>query len=174
MSSTNRRTFLARGAAVPAVAALAGTAFADKASAATLPGWVPFDSFNLNEDVLGSLAAPATALSFPWKHFIGGHMGRLGTRTDMAVYEQYVNDLIAGAKASLTAIDPTPYFAKYGDNEWAAVKEYQNAQVAYASAPVIKKYTGVLAAADVYTASTAFVLLEAIRLDLGAGSQVHA
>jgi glyoxylase-like metal-dependent hydrolase (beta-lactamase superfamily II) len=139
-----------------------------------LPGWVPFDSFNLNEDVLGSLAAPATALSFPWKHFIGGHMGRLGTRTDMAVYEQYVNDLIAGAKASLTAIDPTPYFAKYGDNEWAAVKEYQNAQVAYASDPVIKKYTGVLAAADVYTASTAFVLLEAIRLDLGVGSQVHA
>jgi glyoxylase-like metal-dependent hydrolase (beta-lactamase superfamily II) len=139
-----------------------------------LPGWVPFDSFNLNEDVLGSLAAPATALSFPWKHFIGGHMGRLGTRTDMAVYEQYVNDLIAGAKASLTAIDPTPYFAKYGDNEWAAVKEYQNAQVAYASDPVIKKYTGVLAAADVYTASTAFVLLEAIRLDLGEGSQVHA
>ena len=53
-----------------------------------LPGWVPFDSFNLNEDVLGSLAAPATALSFP--------------------------------------------------------------------------------------ASTAFVLLEAIRLDLGVGSQVHA
>ena len=139
-----------------------------------LPGWVPFDSFNLNEDVLGSLAAPATALSFPWKHFIGGHMGRLGTRTDMAVYEQYVNDLIAGAKASLTAIDPTPYFAKYGDNEWAAVKEYQAAQVAYASGPVISKYTGVLAAADVYTASTAFVLLEAIRLDLGEGSQVHA
>jgi glyoxylase-like metal-dependent hydrolase (beta-lactamase superfamily II) len=139
-----------------------------------LPGWVPFDSFNLNEDVLGSLAAPATALSFPWKHFIGGHMGRLGTRTDMTVYEQYVNDLIAGAKASLTAIDPTPYFAKYGNNEWAAVKEYQNAQVAYASDPVIKKYTGVLAAADVYTASTAFVLLEAIRLDLGVGSQVHA
>src|SRR5580692_8280089 len=139
-----------------------------------LPGWVPFDSFNLNEDVLGSLAATATALSFPWKHFIGGHMGRLGTRTDMAVYEQYVNDLIAGAKASLTAIDPTPYFAKYGDNEWAAVKEYQAAQVAYAADPVIKKYTGVLAAADVYTASTAFVLLEAIRLDLGEGSQVHA
>jgi hypothetical protein len=90
------------------------------------------------------------------------------------VYEQYVNDIIAGAKASLTAVDPTPYFAKYGDNDWAAVKEYQDAQIAYASAPVIKKYTGVLAAADVYTASTAFVLLEAIRLDLGVGSQVHA
>ena len=41
-------------------------------------------------------------------------------------------------------------------------------------APVIKKYLGTLAAVDVYTASTAFVLLESIRLDLGEGSQVHA
>jgi hypothetical protein len=44
MSSPNRRTFLARGAtvaAVPAVAALAGTAFADKASADTLPNYAP-------------------------------------------------------------------------------------------------------------------------------------
>jgi hypothetical protein len=39
--------------------------------------------------------------------------------------------------------------------------------------PVIKKYTGVLAAADVYTASTTFVILESIRLDLGVDSQIH-
>src|SRR6201981_665986 len=49
-----------------------------------LPGWVPFDSFNLNEDVPGSIAAPDTAMAYPWKHFIGGHMGRLGTRADLA------------------------------------------------------------------------------------------
>jgi glyoxylase-like metal-dependent hydrolase (beta-lactamase superfamily II) len=139
-----------------------------------LPRWVPFDSFNLNEDVQGSIAAADVALAYPWKHFIGGHMGRVGTRDDMLLYQNYVNDIIAGVTSALTAIDPTPYFAKYGDNEWAAVQQYQAAQVAYASAPVIKKYLGVLAAVDVYTASTAFVLLESIRLDLGEGSQVHA
>ncbi|MGW0829150.1 MBL fold metallo-hydrolase [Streptomyces prunicolor] len=139
-----------------------------------LPGWVPFDSFNLNEDVPGSIAAPAKAMTYPWKHFIGGHMGRLGTRQDMIVYQQYVNDIVDNVKKALTAIDPTPYFAKYGDNSWAAVKEYQAAQVAYAADPVIKKYTGVLAAADVYTASTTFIILESLRLDLGQGSQVHA
>jgi hypothetical protein len=31
-----------------------------------------------------------------------------------------------------------------------------------------------LAAADVYTASTTFVILESVRLDLGVDSQVHA
>jgi len=138
-----------------------------------LPGWVPFHSFNLNEDVPGSIAAPAKALAYPWKHFIGGHIGRLGTRQDMVVYQQYVADLLDGVRKALVAVDPTPFFTKYGNNSWAAVKTYQDAQAEYASAPVIKKYTGVLAAADVYTTSTAFILLESIRLDLGEGSQVH-
>jgi hypothetical protein len=129
---------------------------------------------HLNEDVQGSIAAPGTANAYPWTHFIGGHMGRLGTRDDMTVYQQYVDDIIANVNKALINVDPAPFFAKYGDNEWAAVKEYQAAQVAYASAPVIKKYTGVLGAADVYTASTAFVILESVRLDLGVGSQVHA
>jgi glyoxylase-like metal-dependent hydrolase (beta-lactamase superfamily II) len=139
-----------------------------------LPRWAPYDSFNLNEDVQGSIAAPATAMAYPWKHFIGGHMGRLGTRDDMTVYQRYVDDIIAGVKKALVTVDPTPFFAKYGNNSWAAVQQYQAAQVSYAAAPVIKKYTGVLAAADVYTASTTFVILESIRLDLGIDSQVHS
>jgi hypothetical protein len=101
-------------------------------------------------------------------------MGRLGTRQDVVVYQQYVTDIVDNIKKALAAVDPTPYFAKYGNNSWAAVKEYQAAQVAYAAEPVIAKYTGVLAAADVYTATTTFIILESLRLDLGTGSQVHA
>ena len=88
-------------------------------------------------------------------------------------YLRYVDDIISGVKKALVTVDPTPFFAKYGNNAWAAVKAYQAAQVDYAAAPVIKKYTGVLAAADVYTASTTFIILESIRLDLGVDSQVH-
>src|ERR1700749_226870 len=72
------------------------------------PRWGPFDSFNLNGDVQGSIAAPATALAYPWKHFIGGHMGRLGTRGDMVVYQQYVSDLIDNLKKAVAAGYPTP------------------------------------------------------------------
>jgi hypothetical protein len=38
---------------------------------------------------------------------------------------------------------------------------------------VASAYTGVLAAADVFTESTTFWVMESIRLDLGYGSQVH-
>ncbi|MFF1678080.1 MBL fold metallo-hydrolase [Streptomyces sp. NPDC058256] len=139
-----------------------------------LPGWVPFQNLNINEDVQGSIAAPGKALAYPWTHYIGGHMGRLGTRRDMTIHQQYVDDIVDGVKKAMANVDPTPFFAKYGNNTWAGVKTYQDAQAEYAAAPVIKKYTGVLAAADVYTASHAFTILESIRLDLGYGIQVHA
>ena len=65
------------------------------------------------------------------------------------------------------------YFQKYGENAWAAVKGYPDEVTDIAAAPVIKKYTGVLAAADVYTKSTTYWIMESLRLDLGFGSMVH-
>ena len=76
------------------------------------------------------------------------------------------------AQEAIGTVDPTRYFVKYGKNMWAAVKGYLDA-VADGAAPVIEKYTGMLAAADVFTESTALWVLESIRLDLGYGSQVH-
>ena len=58
---------------------------------------------------------------------------------------------------------------------WAAVKEYLGAVTELATKPVVAKYTGVLASADVeeFTYSTTFLIMQSIRLDLGTGSQVH-
>jgi glyoxylase-like metal-dependent hydrolase (beta-lactamase superfamily II) len=138
-------------------------------------GWVPIYNLNLSEDVPGSLQAPATALSYPWTHFIGGHLGRLGTRDDISLHQQYIADIQAGAREALGTVDPTPYFVKYGENVWAAVKGYLDELTDRAAKPVIAKYTGVLAAADVevFTTSTTFMILQSIRLDLGPSAPVH-
>jgi hypothetical protein len=137
------------------------------------PGWAPVYQSNLTEDVQGYIAAPDTALGYSWKHFIGGHMGRLGTREDIAVHQQYMADIVAGSRTALDTVDPTPYFVKYGENTWAGVRGYLDAVAAAAATPVIEKYTGVLASADVFTASTTFHVMQSLRLDLGYGSQVH-
>jgi glyoxylase-like metal-dependent hydrolase (beta-lactamase superfamily II) len=137
------------------------------------PGWAPVYQSNLTEDVQGYLAAPDTALGYAWTHFIGGHMGRLGTRDDVTLHQQYVADISASARTALAMVDPTPYFQKSGQNVWAAVRSYLDAVTDAAAAPVIAKYTGVLAAADVFTTSITLWVLESIRLDLGYGIQVH-
>jgi glyoxylase-like metal-dependent hydrolase (beta-lactamase superfamily II) len=136
-------------------------------------GWVPVYNVNLSEDIRGYVAAPATALTYPWKTLISGHLGRLGTRDDVVLHQQYMADLDASIRTALSTVDPTPYFARYGQNSWAAVKGYLDACADAAAKPVIEKYTGVLGAADVFTPSVAFWLMESIRLDLGVGSYVH-
>jgi glyoxylase-like metal-dependent hydrolase (beta-lactamase superfamily II) len=137
------------------------------------PGWAAICQSNLTEDVPGYIEAPDTALTYPWKHFIGGHMGRLGTRQDIALHQRYVADIVGSARTALDTVDPAPYFAKYGENTWTAARCYLDAVTATAAAPVIDKYTGVLAAADVFTAGATFHVVQSIRLDRGYGSQVH-
>jgi hypothetical protein len=100
-------------------------------------------------------------------------MGRLGTRDDVATHRRYMADIAESSRKALDTVDPTPYFVTYGENTWAAVSGYLEAITAAAAAPVIDKYTGVLAAADVFTASTTFHVVQSLRLDLGYGSQVH-
>jgi glyoxylase-like metal-dependent hydrolase (beta-lactamase superfamily II) len=137
------------------------------------PGWAPVCQNHLTEDVPGYIEAADTALTYPWKHFIGGHMGRLGTRQDVATHRQYMADIADSSRKALDTIDPTPYLVQNGENTWAAVRDYLDAITAAAAAPVIEKYTGVLAAADVFTAATTFQVMQSIRLDLGYGSHVH-
>jgi hypothetical protein len=76
-------------------------------------------------------------------------------------------------RRALVSVDPTPFFQKYGDNPWAAVSALFDAWTDAGAAPVIEKYAGVLGAADVYTKSTTFWVMESIRLDLGFASYVR-
>jgi len=137
------------------------------------PGWAPVFQSNLTEDIPGYLEAPAQALTYPWKHFIGGHLARLGTRDDIALHQQYMADIAESSRKAIDSADLTRYFEKYGENVWAAFRGGLDEMVASAAAPVIEKYTGALAAADVFTESTTFQVLQSIRLDVGYGSWVH-
>jgi glyoxylase-like metal-dependent hydrolase (beta-lactamase superfamily II) len=138
-------------------------------------GWVPIYNCNLSDDIPGYIDAPSTALGYSWKTYIGGHLGRLGVREDIELHQAYISDIVQSAQGALSSVDPTPYWAHYGQNVWAAVKGYLDAVTDAATDPVVKKYTGVLAAADIreFTRSTTFMIMQSMRLDQGAGSQVH-
>ena len=88
------------------------------------PGWAPVYIANLTEDIPGYIEAPANALAYSWKHFIGGHLGRLGTRDDVTLHQQYMADIGESVRTAIDTLDPTPYYVKYGENMWAAVKAH--------------------------------------------------
>jgi glyoxylase-like metal-dependent hydrolase (beta-lactamase superfamily II) len=138
-------------------------------------GWVPIYNVNLSEDVPGYMGAPAIALSYPWTHFICGHLGRLATRDDVAVHQQYIDDIVASSKEALANVNPVPFYVAGGVNVWAGVKGHLDAVTERAAAPVIAKYTGVLAAADIgeFTRTTTFQIMQSLRLDSGPSGPVH-
>ena len=137
------------------------------------PGWAPFYR------ATSPMTCPATSRRRPSRSPIRGSTSSAAIwagsarATTSPLHQQYMADIAASSRKALDTVDPTPYFEKYGNNAWAGVKGYLDAITAAAAAPVIEKYTGVLAAADVFTADTTFWVMESIRLDLGLGSQVH-
>ncbi|WP_188302015.1 MBL fold metallo-hydrolase [Streptomyces sp. CBMA123] len=132
------------------------------------PGWVPFKNLAVSQDIPAWLRAQDIAMGYPWRTLVGGHLGRLGVRADGDLQRAYTADLEAAARASMD-LDPGPYFAKYGPqgNSWAIFKTYLDAVAAQAAAPVIAKYNGVLAAADVFTLDNAAAMVESLRIDAG-------
>jgi glyoxylase-like metal-dependent hydrolase (beta-lactamase superfamily II) len=138
-------------------------------------GWVPIYNTNLSEDVPGYMQAPDIALSYEWSHLISGHLGRLATREDVGLHQQYIADIEASARQALATVNPVPAFMHYGENAWAGVKAYLDEVTERAAAPVIAKYTGVLAAADieVFTRTTTFAIMQSLRLDSGPSGPVH-
>ena len=133
------------------------------------PGWVPFKNLAESQDIPGWIAAHDAVLATPWQTLIGGHLGRLGTRADVTLQRDYVNDLAASTRATLNSLDPTPFFAKYGPtgNAWAIFKSYLDAAAEQAAAPITAKYTGRLAAADVFTTANAAAMVNSARIDAG-------
>ena len=68
-----------------------------------------------------------------------------------------------------------PFYVRYGENVRAGVKAHLDTVTDRAAAPVIAKYTGVLAAADVevFTTTTTFAIMQSLRLDRGPSGPVH-
>ena len=138
-------------------------------------GWVPIYNTNLSDDVQGYMQAPDIALSYSWSHLISGHLGRLATRDDVTLHQQYIADIEASSRAALASVNPVPYYMHYGVNVWAGVKGHLDAVTEQAAAPVIAKYTGVLAAADIkeFTMTTTFAIMQSLRLDKGPPGPTH-
>ena len=138
-------------------------------------GWVPIYNLNLSEDVQGYIQAPDIALAYPWTHLISGHLGRLATREDVAVHQQYIADIEASSRKPWRASTRCPTTCATGRTLWAGVKAHLDAVTERAAAPVIAKYTGVLAAADieVFTMTTTFAIMQSLRLDKGPSGPVH-
>jgi glyoxylase-like metal-dependent hydrolase (beta-lactamase superfamily II) len=138
------------------------------------PGWVPFKSLALAQDVPGIVAGHDMALALPFETFVGGHLTRLGDRQDVEIAREYIQDVRA---ASFEALATVSFFDVLNDigfldpgdpsflNQWELFDVYLNAVAHSAEEIVLDKWLGVLGGADVFTFSHCFSTIESIRID---------
>ena len=91
------------------------------------------------------------------------------------MHQQYIADIEASATEALATVDPVPFYVAAGENFWAGVKAHLDTVTDRAAAPIIAKYPGVLAAADIeiFTRTTTFAIMQSLRLDRGPSGPVH-
>jgi len=132
------------------------------------PGWVPFAYLAESQNIPGWLEAPAQALDYPFRTFVGGHLTRLGTRDDVTIQQQYVAELKAAAADAIDTFDVEQVYESVDDaNPWAVFRGYLDGVAAQAAGAVVPRWIDKLGGADVYTQANAYELVESLRIDYG-------
>ncbi|KAJ7160910.1 beta-lactamase-like protein [Mycena filopes] len=142
------------------------------------PGWAPFSQLGQAQNLHQYIAAHDIILAYDFKHFVGGHVGRAGNRTDVLVNKEYIGDLYANCAAAIALTstnDPQlgaagllgPVYASNPGNYWAAFQVYLDATTAWCANKTNVKWEHRLAASDVYQYDNAAVVIQALRVDYG-------
>jgi len=140
------------------------------------PGWVPFSGLAVSSNIPGWIDAHDEVLKYDFKYYIGGHLGRIGNRSDVITQKEYVQDVFDNCKTAigLTATgDPVigaaailgPIGERNPGNSWAQFKGYLDITAEYCANKTIAKWEGKLGAADVFTFENAYTMVESLRID---------
>lgn len=108
------------------------------------PGYVPYPNLGVAADVPGYIQAHRDALSYDFDTFVGGHVDRLGSRADVELSLEFVNDLKRTSEEVL-AQEPFPaYLARRGsvDSAWFAHDDYETERVGRCYEVLAPKWQG--------------------------------
>lgn len=96
------------------------------------PGYMPYKNLGIAEDIPGYIAVQRKALLYDFLTFVGGHVTRLGDRSDVERNLEFAIDLKRSATAALNSLS-LPNFAKESASKardkWDMHNEYEKAVV---------------------------------------------
>ena len=132
------------------------------------PGWVPFPNLAIAKDVAGFIKAHDIALDkYDFDKFVGGHLTRLGTRNDVAIQKEFIDDL----KNASTKANQEVLFSKVAqqvghfDNPWLIFSKYIDAVNEKCTQLVLPKWENKLGGAREFMSTHCFTMSEAERVE---------
>lgn len=130
------------------------------------PGWMPWRRLALAQDVPGYFAQVELIKSMDFDWLVSGHVARVGTKADVAVQHEFLQDLkAAAAKALQTTPLAEGMDARDKSNPWAVFDHYIDRVAAQCVNTLTPKWATRLAAFDVYIWDQCFTMEQSLRLD---------
>jgi glyoxylase-like metal-dependent hydrolase (beta-lactamase superfamily II) len=130
------------------------------------PGWTPFKNLALAEDIPGYFRAHDEVLSYDFDTFIGGHLGRPGTREDVETQKKYMLDIQANAAQALQTVDFMAIGQEVGfENAWLLFDTYLDAVAQTCADLTEPNWVDRLGGVDVFTFDHCWVVAESLRID---------
>jgi len=130
------------------------------------PGWTPFKGLAVAEDVPAFVEAHDLVLDYDFDTFVGGHVGRLGTREDVEIQKEHVLDMQANAAQAMQTVDFNAIASEVGfENTWLLFDTYFDALGNECARLTNEKWVGRLAAVDVFSKKHCDVIGLSLRVD---------
>jgi glyoxylase-like metal-dependent hydrolase (beta-lactamase superfamily II) len=130
------------------------------------PGWAPFLALGEAVNITGYRAALDHAMAFDFDTFIGGHVGRYGTKADVQQTKAFVDDLATEAGAALAMVNIQEVGAEVGfENPYVLVEEWLHRMSKRCADPLISRWSSALGGVDVFAASHCLAMIQHLRID---------
>ena len=130
------------------------------------PGWSPFKNLALAEDIPAYFQAHDEVLSYDFETFIGGHLGRPGTREDVQTQKEYIKDIEANAAQALQTVDFMAIAQDVGfANPWLLFDVYLDAVAQECADLTEPNWVDRLGGVDVFTFDHCWIVTESLRID---------
>jgi glyoxylase-like metal-dependent hydrolase (beta-lactamase superfamily II) len=130
------------------------------------PGWMPWRRFAVAQDVPAYFAQVREISKWDFDTLVGGHVARTGTGADVAMQLAFMEDLKAAAETALktTTAGEGMNPADRG-NPWAVFDNYIDRVVVACVNQLTPKWSGKLAAYDVYIWDQCYSMEQSLRID---------
>lgn len=130
------------------------------------PGWMPWRRFAVAHDVPGHFAQVEEIRKMKWDTFVGGHVARTGTHADVELQAEFEGDLKHAAAAALASTQVGNGLNPLDKgNPWAVFDDYIDRVATQCVNTLTPKWSGRLAAFDVYVWDQCYAMEQSLRID---------
>lgn len=130
------------------------------------PRWMPFRRFALAQDIPGYFAQVELIKSIDFDTLVSGHVSRIGSKADVELQSEFINDVKAAAGKALQTTRPGEELNQLDKgNPWAFFDSYIDRVALQCVNTLTPKWSNKLAAFDVFIWDQCYSMEQTLRIE---------